>query len=96
MAKTQTKDRQYNGQNKNEAQTIQWPKQKRRTDNTMAKTKRKNRNRKRKDRQYNGQNKKEKQKPENEGQIIQWPKQKGKIFKRHEHYVIWKSLNVQI
>jgi hypothetical protein len=89
MAKTQTKDRQYNGQNKNEGQTMQWPKQIRRTDNTMAKTKTK-------DRQYNGQNKKEKQKPENEGQIIQWPKQKGKIFKRHEHYVIWKSLNVQI
>jgi hypothetical protein len=87
MAKT--KDRQYNGQNTNEGQTIQWPKQKRSTDNTMAKTKTK-------DRQYNGQNKKEKQKPENEGQIIQWPKQKGKIFKRHEHYVIWKSLNVQI
>ena len=41
-------------------------------------------------------NKKEKQKPENEGQIIQWPKQKGKMFKRFEHYVIWKSLNVQI
>jgi hypothetical protein len=38
------KDRQYNGQKKE--QTIQWPKE--RTDNTMAK---------RKDKQYNGQKK---------------------------------------
>jgi hypothetical protein len=43
MAKKK-KDRQYNGQ-KEEGQTIQWPKR-RRTDNTMAK---------KKDRQYNGQ-----------------------------------------
>jgi hypothetical protein len=37
--KRKTKDRQYNGQNTNEGQTIQWPKQKRKTDNTIAKTK---------------------------------------------------------
>jgi hypothetical protein len=67
MAKT--KDRQYNGQNTNEGQTIQWPKQKGktesgkpRTDNTMTKTQTK-------DRQYKGQN-------TNERQIIQWPKHK--------------------
>jgi hypothetical protein len=52
---------------KDERQTIQWSKEKRRrTDNTMVKRKRT------KDRQYNGQKKKD------EGQTIQWSNEKGR------------------
>ena len=47
MVNRKKKDRQYNGQQKKEGQTIQWSTEKRRTDNTMVK-------RKKKDRQYNG------------------------------------------
>ena len=39
MAKSKGTDRQYNGQKERDRQTIQWPKAKGQTDNTMAKSK---------------------------------------------------------
>ena len=61
---------------KRKRQTIQWPKekdrqyndQKKKTDNTMTKRKRTNRQ------QYNGQKKKDKR------QTIQWPKEKDRQY----------------
>ena len=41
MAKRKRKNRKYNGQEKKEGLKMQWPREKGRTENTMAKRKRK-------------------------------------------------------
>jgi hypothetical protein len=76
-----SKDRQYNGQQKKEGQTIQWSTEKRRTDNTMV-------NRKKKDRQYNGQQKKE-------GQTIQWSKEKRRTDNTMVYKALHRKLKIK-